>query len=219
MTTIQQLLSHVFIAAALTGATASAAETVTPFVQAEATYTDSGLKYKGSSFAPNGYELGTGLTGGVLFDQKHEISLSTGYTKWTGPHNIVAGVADGHSTAEQVPMLLNYRYHLPLDSKGRFTVFAGPSVGFIHEKHTQINVNLGALPANVTGETSDSDWKFAAGGTVGLNAKIGKGWSVGATAQVLEASGSTYSEYGGHAHTTEKSSVRPAFALSVGYSW
>lgn len=198
---------------------AAHATTITPFVQAEATYTDSGLKYKTSSFAPNGYELGTGLTGGVLFDQKHEISLSTGYTKWTGPHNVVVGVADGHSTAEQVPLLLNYRYHLPLDAKGRFTVFAGPSVGFIHEKHTQINVNLGALPANVTGETSDSDWKFAAGGTAGLNAKIGKGWTVGATGQVLEASGSTYSEYGGLAHTSEKASVRPSFALTVGYSW
>ncbi len=214
-----QAIAFAFLISLAGLASAAMAETVTPFVQAEATYTDSGLKYKGSTFAPNGYELGTGLTGGVLFDQKHEISLSTGYTKWTGPHNVVVGVADGHSTAEQVPLLLNYRYHLPLDAKGRFTVFAGPSVGFIHEKHTQTIVKLGGGYVGPTGETSDSDWKFAGGGTVGLNAKIGKAWSVGAAAQLLEASGSTYSEYGGLAHTTEKSSLRPSFALSAGYSW
>jgi hypothetical protein len=219
MTTIQKFLNRVLIAAALTGVAASAAETFTPFATVEATYTDSGIKFKGTPWGPDGYELGAGLTFGVRINTRHELSLSTGYTKWEGDHNVIPGVVDGHAEAEQIPVLLNYRYRLPVDSKGRFTVFAGPTLGFIHEKASQTNVNLGALPPNVTGTTSDTAFKFAFGGTFGFNAKLTDHWSAGISAQVLRVESSTYSEYGGAASTTYEAATRPSFALTMGYSW
>ena len=63
------------------------------------------LEYKNSPHAPNGYELGTGITFGTLITPVYELNLSTGYIKCTVPHNFVAGVADLHSTAEQIPVL------------------------------------------------------------------------------------------------------------------
>lgn len=192
---------------------------ISPFATADATYTDSGIEFKGGGKSPDGYELGAGLTVGVRINIRHEISLSTGYTEWESDHNVIPGVFDGQAKAEQIPVLLNYRYRLPLDSKGRFTAFAGPTLGFIHEKASQTNVDLGGLPPAFVGTTSDSAWKFAAGGTVGLDAKLTDHWSAGLSAQILRVNSSTYSEYGGLAKTTYETATRPSFSLTVGYGW
>jgi len=220
MTTIRKLLNHVSIAAVLTSIAAYAAENFTPFATVEATYTDSGNKFKGSPIrAPDGYELGVGLTAGVRLNLRHEFSFSTGYTKFEGAHNVIPGFFDGQAKAEQIPLLLNYRYRLPIDSKGRFTVFAGPTLGFIHEKHIQHNVNLGALPANVTGTSTDSDFRFSYGGTLGFDAKLTDHWTAGLSAQLLRVDSASYSEYSGAATTHYATVTRPSFALTIGYGW
>lgn len=200
-------------------ASAVHAASIEPFASAEATYTDSGNKFKGSPWAPNGYELGAGLTFGVRIDTRHELSLSTGYTKWEGDHQIIPGVVNSYSEAEQIPVLLNYRYRLPIDSKGRFTVFAGPTLGVIHEKALHNNIDLGGVPPGFAGETSDSAWRFAVGGTVGFDAKLSDRWTAGLSAQLLHVAEHTYSEYGGLAKTTYEAATRPSFALTAGYSW
>lgn len=158
-------------------------------------------------------------TFGVRINTRHELSLSTGYTKWEGDHNVIPGFFDGQAKAEQIPVLLNYRYRLPIDSKGRFTVFAGPTLGVIHEKASQTNVNLGALPPNVTGTTSDTAFKFAFGGSLGLDAKITDHWSAGLSAQIVRVESSTYSEFGGAASTTYETATRPSFGLCLTYTW
>jgi hypothetical protein len=207
---------------AITGiASAQAESRVTPILRAEVTYTNSGYKQQ-QNFngigTPKGFEVGPGLTAGVIIDKKHEISLSTGYTKFEGNLFVDPGFNTTTLESEQIPVLLNYRYHLALDKAERYTVFAGPTVGFIHEKFTETNTQLGGLAASAVGSFSDSAWKLAYGGTVGLKAELGKGWELTATAQALRVSGNTYSIRSGSVYTFD-SAIRPSFALAVGYSW
>ena len=203
-------------ALSLVGAAAHAAD-YTSFVRAEATYTDTGYKM---DFAPKGYQAGAGLTFGGLLNSEHEFSLSTGLTDWTSNHNHVAGSFDVYSKVEQVPVLLNYRFHYTLDQDARYSVFAGPTVGFIHEKFTETNTDLGlGFPASATGASSESKWEPAYGGTVGVSVKIGKGWDVSATAQFLRVESHTFRTHGGFDTTNFKDAVRPSFALNIGYGW
>ena len=201
---------------ATTGTSASAAD-YTPFVQAEITFTDTGYK---PTFSPKGYQAGTGLTFGAVFTGKYEISLSTGFTQWEGKHDFVPGSFNTYGQIEQVPVLLNYRYRYTLDQAGRYTLFAGPSVGVIYEKTTNHNTDLGiGLPASAIGSSSDAAWRAAMGGTAGLSAKIGKGWDVSASAQLLRVSAHTYHTFDGFNRDPYPATTRPSFALSVGYSW
>lgn len=216
-------LIPIAIAFAMAVTTAHAA-TVTPFAQAEATLTDSGLKNSISNASATKYndEVGAGITVGVRINQRHEISLSSGYVDFTGKAPVVTpGIVSVNSKVEQVPVLLNYRYRLPVDSKGRFTVFAGPSIGIVQQKTSLTSTQLGALPANLVGTSNNNDSLFAYGATVGVDAKLSKHWSAGASAQVLEvASGGKVPFYGTTTQAVDfKSATRPTFALAVGYSW
>lgn len=208
--------------AALSGvASANAESRVTPILRAEITYSNTGYKQQQNLYGvgtPKGYEAGPGLTAGVLIDKKHEVSISTGITKFQGDTRVLAGIASTAIEAEQIPVLLSYRYHVSLDKAERFSVFAGPTVGFIREKFTETNVDLGALAASAVGSFSDSAWKPAFGGTVGFKAELGKGWELTATAQALRVTGNTYSVGSGSTYEFD-SAIRPSFALSVGYSW
>jgi hypothetical protein len=203
---------------ALTGlASAQAQSRVTPILRAEVTYTNTGYR---ETFAPKGYEAGPGLTAGVLIDKVHEVSISTGYTKFEGKHNFIPADSDAFGESEQIPLLLSYRYNFALDQAGRFTVFAGPTVGFIHEKFTQNNTDLGGGgPAALFGSDSSSKFKLAYGATVGVKASIGKRWDIGASAQLLKVEGNTFTNHSGLSTAKFDDATRPSFALSVGYSW
>ena len=202
---------------ALTGlASAQAQSRVTPILRAEVTYTDTGYS---EAFVPKGYEAGPGLTAGVLIDKKHEVSISTSYTSFDGEPNVTAGSDILTTESEQIPVLLNYRYNFALDKGGRYTLFAGPTVGFIHETFTINETDLGGLIPALRGSDSDTKWKLAYGGTIGFKALIGKGWDVSASAQLLKVSGSSYATHTGLLTAELDSAIRPSFALSVGYSW
>lgn len=196
--------------------------TINPFAQAEATYTDSGLKDSTSvyGFGLDGYEAGIGLTLGAFVNQRHEVSIGTGLTEWTGTPVVTPGFVRVESKIEQIPVLLNYRYHLPLDAKERYTIFIGPSVGYIREKITITDHQLGGLPPALVGSDSQTDWKFAYGATIGINAKLGTHWTTGASAQVLTVEASDFTTFGGagpYGHFDR--ATRPSFALSLGYNW
>lgn len=202
---------------ALTGlASAQAGSRVTPILRAEIAYSNTGYK---ETFAPKGYEVGPGLTAGVLIDKVHEVSISTGVTKFEGKHNVTPGVVDSFVESEQIPLLLNYRYNFALDQAGRYTVFAGPTVGFIHERFTRNNTDLGAGIGALDGSDASSKFKLAYGATFGVKAKIGKGWDVGASAQFLKVEGNTFTTHSGLSTFKLDDATRPSFALSVGYSW
>ncbi len=211
--------------AALTGVVAHAESRVTPFLRAEFTYTSTGYSKgfdatKSVCSAPTGYAAGAGFTTGVLFDKKHELSVSSGVTKWTGETNVVSGVFFTHAESQQIPVLLNYRYHYALDQAGKYTLFAGPTVGFIHETMTNVTKDPQNL-ANGDTSLSASKWKPAFGGTVGLTANLTDLWTVTASAQMLHIGGSEYitNDGSGIFNTVTSSSNRPSFALSAGYSW
>lgn len=197
--------------------------TIDPFVQAEATYTDSGLKPDSASSNLKGldsYEFGAAFTFGTVLNLRHEVSLTTGFTRWDADPIVTPGFVSVEYEAEQIPVLLNYRYRLPLDSKERFTVFAGPTVGFIHQKITVTDRQLGGLPPALVGSESNSDWKFVYGGTVGVNASLTKHWTAGASAQVLKLGSTNFSSFGGLGPSAHfESSFRPSFAVSLGYNW
>ena len=210
------------VASLVASFTPSYAITVDPFVRAEATYTDSNLNSSTSVYGDglDGYELGVGLTFGVHLDSCHELSIGTGHTEWTGNHSSTPGFAAEDSEAEQIPVLLNYRYHLPLDAKRRYTLFLGPTVGFIHQKLTITTTNLGGLPPPLIGSDTQSDWLFAYGATVGLNAALTTHWTVGVSAQVLKVEESEFTTFGGAGPFGKfESQTRPSFSLSVGYTW
>ena len=203
--------------AALSGvASANAESRVTPILRAEISYSNTGYS---EQYAPKGYEAGPGLTAGVLINKKHEVSLSTGFTKFNGDHRVIPSVVDVGADLEQIPVLLNYRYHVSLDNAGRYSVFAGPTVGFIHEKYSQTQVDLGGWPIALRGTSSATKWRSAFGGTIGFTAKLGKGWDLSATAQALSVAGNTYLTHGGTSTFTLEKAIRPSFGLSVGYSW
>ncbi len=203
---------------ALTGiASAQAQSRVTPILRAEIAYTNTGYK---ETFAPKGYEVGPGLTAGVLIDKVHEVSISTGYTKFEGKKNVEVGISDFLAESKQIPVLLNYRFNYSLDKAAKYTVFAGPTVGFIRETYTSTVNDLGGggNPAQY-GTDSASKWKLAFGGTVGVKADLGKGWDVSASAQLLKVESNTYVTHSGTDTFAFDGATRPSFALSVGYSW
>ena len=197
--------------------TAQAENHFSPIIRAEATYTDTGYSEK---FAPKGYEFGEGLTAGVLINTKHEISVSTGLTKWTGATDTVPGSASSTFESKQMPVLLNYRYHFNLDQAGRFTAFVGPAAGLIHETIADNITDLGAgLPASQVGRDSASAWKLAYGGTAGISANLSKHWIVTASAQLLRIDSHDYATNAGFSNLKTPAATRPSFALGVGYSW
>ena len=196
--------------------------TVTPFALAGATYTDSDLNSSTSIYGDglDGYEIGVGLTFGVRLNTRHELSIGTGLTEWTGNHSSTPGFAAEDSEVEQIPVLLNYCYHLPLDSKGRYTLFFGPTAGFIHQKLTITTTNLGGLPPPLIGSDTQSDWLFAYGATVGLNAAVTTHWTVGISAQVLKVEESEFTTFGGAGPFGKfESQTRPSFTVLAGYAW
>lgn len=197
--------------------------TIDSFTQAEVTYTDSGLKPDSASSnfkSLDSYAFGGAFTFGAMLNLHHELSLTTGFTQWDADPVVTPGFVSVEFEAEQIPVLLNYRYRLPLDSKGRFTVFAGPTAGFIHQKITVTDRQLGGLPPALVGSDSDSDWKFVYGGTVGINAKLGANWTTGASAQVLMVKASDFTSFGGAGPFIHfERTTRPSFALSLGYNW
>jgi len=198
------------------------ARAVEPFAQAEATYTDSDLNSSTSVYGDglDGYELGVGLTFGVNLDSHHELSIGTGFTEWNGTPSVTPGFVVVDAKAEQIPVLLNYRYHLPLDAKNRYTVFFGPTAGFIHQKLTITTTNLGGLPPSLTGSDTQSDWLFAYGATAGLNAALTAHWSAGVSAQVLKVESNSFTTFGGAGPFGRfDSQTRPSFSFSVRYTW
>jgi opacity protein-like surface antigen len=200
---------------------ALAADFGTPFVRAEANYTDTG--YTGNY--GHGYKFGPGITAGTIIANHHEFSISSSITNWTGATTSTPGIISTQTEIEQIPLLLNYRYHMPLDTKGQFTVFAGPTIGLIHEKMTYHNADLGTLltvDPTLVGDSSDTAWKTAFGGTIGISIKLNSHWSVDATAQILKTSQSNYAFYTKRAGQDEdftKATTRPSFTLSANYSW
>lgn len=221
MKKLSQFASVLVVGLAASLASAHAAG-LTPFVNAEATYTDADLNSSTSVYGDglDGYEIGAGLTIGVFINARHEISIGTGFTDWKGTPVINPTFVRTDTEVEQIPVLLNYRYHVPLDSQDRFTLFAGPTVGFIHQKLTVTNTNLGFLPPPLAGSETQTDWVFAYGATVGLNAAISAHWTVGLAAQVLVVEESEFTTFGGFGPFGKfERQTRPSFTVAVGYSW
>lgn len=207
------------IAALVTTASAASANAaeLKPFARAELAYTDTG--YDASLFQPEGFELGGSFTFGVLFNQKHEISLTTGFTQWESPGNVLAGVFDVNDEVEQIPLLLNYRYHFNVTDK--LILNLGPTVGFIHEKLvSNVNFNAGVPGLRPVGSYSETDWKAAVGGTVGTDYRLNDRWTLSASAQVLRVDDSAYQGNGtaGKLRTYD-SATRVGFTLGVSYTW
>ncbi len=203
---------------ALASATAVHALTIAPFTAAEAAYTNSGLK--DGNIQLDSYELGAGFTGGVVLSRHHEISFSTGIVTFEAGPIVTPGFVSVEFEAEQIPILLNYRYRLPLDSNGRFTLFGGPSAGFIHQKITVTDRQLGGLPPSLVGSDSESEWVFAYGATIGLLAQLTPHWNAGILAQVLKVESSDFSSFGGHGPSANfDGATRASFSLSLSYGW
>lgn len=204
-------LAALSIAAA--SATVSAAD-LAPFTRVEATYADSG--YDGA--LPDGYEFGTAFTAGLFLAPQHEVSLTTGYTKWEGDSVGPVGVAAISYDSEQIPVLLNYRFHVETN-KG-FKFYAGPSIGFIYEQATgHVTLNTGVPGLKPVGQYDDSAFKFAFGGTIGASYAINDGWEITAAAQVLRVSGANYDLLGTTVKDTYGDATRVGFSLGVSYSW
>ena len=175
---------------------ATPAYTVTPFVKGGVQFVDSGLKDKGAqhwSGSVSNYKdsVGGGFTAGVLVNQRHEFSLSTGFVSFEGTPPPPDGIASANSKVEQLPLLLNYSYHLPVDAKGRFTVYGGPTIGVINQKTSFTQKQLGSSPAAFIGTNSVTDNLFAYGATIGFDTKLSSHWTAGVSAQVLEVSSSS----------------------------
>ena len=174
MTTIQKLLNHVLIAGALTGVAASAAE---PFIRAGASYTY-------AKFDPltrqSGWKAGPVVAAGFTFgsSNQQEISLESGWAKWTG----TSAVGGSNFETTQIPVLVNYRYSFVLSND--YSLFVGPTAGFIHQKYEKTNATFPTLLGG-----TDNKWEPAYGGTVGLTAKLGKGWAAQLAYHLLRVSG------------------------------
>ena len=213
-----KLITTTALAALVTTASAVSANAAdyTPFARAELAYTDTG--YDASRFQPEGFELGAAFTAGVLLNQKHELSLSTGFTKWEGAHSATAGVFDLNDEVEQIPLLLNYRYRFAVTEK--LTLSVGPTVGVIHEKMTtNVHLNAGVLGLKPEGSYSDTDWKLAAGGTLAADYRLTDQWTLTASAQALHVDSSTYDTAGVGQTVTYGSAIRVGFTLGASYAW
>lgn len=190
---------------------------LTPFARMETSYTDSG--YKGN--LPKGYELGAAVTAGVFIAQQHELSLSTGYTKWEGDTFGTPGIALVSFDSEQIPLILNYRYHVSADNGFRF--YAGPSIGLIYERATGTVIqNIGApfvAGLKPVGSYHDDAFKFAYGGTVGASYVINDGWELNASAQVLRVSSEDYDSAGSAGKSPYEGATRIGFMLGLSYRW
>jgi opacity protein-like surface antigen len=204
---------------ALTATSAHAAD-FSPFVRAEAAFTDTG--YDDSLFQPEGFEFGTAITAGVRFGTKdqHEVSLSSGYTKWEGDR-VGGGVSLSlNDEVAQIPLLLNYRYNFGVTEK--LTLSLGPTAGLIHEEATtNVYLNTGVPNVKPAGSYSDTDWKTAFGGTIGLSYKLTSAWELTASAQVLKVSSSDYSTAGVGPTDLRSydSSTRIGFTIGASFSW
>ena len=203
---------------------AKSAYTFDPFVSAEVGIVNGGLHNNTAgigSFGKFKSEVGGGFTAGVLLNQHHEFSVSTGYVEFEGTPVVTPGIESTNGKVEQVPVLFNYAYHMPIDSKGMWTVYGGPTIGVIHQTTSLTTTQLGGTPAFLIGTNSVSDNLLAFGATVGVNAKLSSHWTVGASAQVLEVASSSGVPFAG---TTQNllgtgSATRTFFALTAGYSW
>lgn len=213
----QHTLAALLTATVALTATSAHAANFTPFVRAEATFTDSG--YEGDA-APKGFEPGVAFTGGVFIAGKHEVSLTTGLTKWEGDEFGPVGVARISFEVEQVPVLLNYRYHFTRGDN--LTVYVGPTLGLIHETATgNVLQNVGPVPGlKPAGTYDDSAWKTAFGGSLGVSYALTESWEVTAAAQVLRVSGEDYDLAGtNNLNTLFDSSTRVGISLGLSYRW
>lgn len=200
---------------------------ISPFVRTEVGIVSSpkNTANGGTSFATSfddfKSETAPGFTAGVLLNQRHELSISTGYVQFEGSPVVTAGVASSNGKVEQVPVLFNYAYHLPVDSKGKWTVYGGPTIGLIHQTSSLTVTQLGGAPASSIGTNSVSENLFAYGATIGVKGKLSSHWTVGASALVLEVGSSGGVSF---PSLTVKSlefgsATRTFFALTAGYSW
>jgi opacity protein-like surface antigen len=193
---------------------------LSPFVRAEAALTDTG--YNEDFFQPEGFEFGTAITVGVRLgaNDQHGVSLTSGYTKWEGER---AGGGISlllNDEVEQIPLLVNYRYNFGVTEK--LTLSLGPTAGFIHEEATtNVYLNTGVPNIKPVGSYSDTDWKTAFGGTIGLSYKLTSAWELTASAQILEVSSSVYSTAGVGPNDLRPydSATRVSYTLGVGFSW
>ncbi len=213
-----KLITTTALAALVTTASAVSANAVdyTPFARAELAYTDTG--YDASVFQPEGFELGAAFTTGVLLNQNHELSFSTGLTKWEGENVVTVGLIDFNEEVEQIPLLLNYRYRFAVTEK--LTLSVGPTVGVIHEKATGI-VRLNTVGAGIkpAGSYADTDWKLAAGGTLAADYRLSDQWTLTASAQALHVDSSTYDTVGVGFTRIYGSTTRVGFTLGASYAW
>ena len=197
---------------------------LSPFTRVEATYTDSGYdnfrRSANNLSAREGYyAIGTQLTIGAVLGSSHEISFTTGYTKWEGDQYGPVGVASISHDIEQVPLLLNYRYHYKLFEK--LTLVFGPSAGLVHETATD-NVLRNDWPVvglKPVGTYSDSAWKTAFGGGLGISYAVAQGWEINAAAQILRLDSKNYDLAGTTLRAPYDSVTRIGFSLGVGYHW
>lgn len=202
---------------------ASKSITVSPFVRAEVGIVDAGLDNKAGtgSFGKFKSEVGGGFTAGVLLNQRHELSVTAGYVEFEGTPVVSPGLTSFNGKVEQFPVLFNYAYHLPIDSKGKWTVYGGPTIGLIHQTSSLTTTQLGGAPASFIGTSSMSENILAYGATLGVSAKLSDHWTVGASAQVLMVgSSSGIAATGNTVNSLEfGSATRTMFALTAGYSW
>jgi opacity protein-like surface antigen len=212
----QHTLAALLTATVALTATSAHAANFTPFVRAEATFTDSGYDFDN---APEGFEAGVAFTGGVFIAGKHEVSLTTGLTKWEGDEFGPVGVARISFESEQVPVLLNYRYHFTRSDK--LTVYVGPTLGLIHETATgNVLQNVGPVAGlKPVGSYDDSAWKTAFGGSLGVSYALSESWELTAAAQVLRVEGKSYDGAGTTASTDYEASTRVGFSLGLNYTW
>jgi opacity protein-like surface antigen len=201
-------------------ATSAHAADFTPFVRAEAAFTDTG--YDTDFFQPEGFEFGAAITAGVLFgaNDRHEVSLSSGYAEWEGDKAGDGVNISFNDELEQIPLLLNYRYHFALSEK--LSLSLGPTAGFIREEvSTNVLINNGVINVKPVGSYSDTDWKTAIGGTIGVAYKLTETWELTASAQALRVSSSDYATAGVGPNDLRNydSATRVSFTLGASYSW
>lgn len=197
--------------------------TFAPFVRSEVGIVDAGLDNKAGTgtFGKFQSEIGGGFTAGVLLNKRHEFSVTTGYAEFEGTPVVTPGVSIANGKVEQVPVLFNYSYHFPVDSKGKWTVYGGPTIGLIHQTSSLTTGQLGGLPASFVGTNSLSENLLAYGATLGVKANLSSHWTVGASAQVLVVGASAGIPFAGSTTNSLEfdSATRTFFALTAGYSW
>ena len=200
----KKFINYPLIAVALASVTAKAAE---PFIRAGASYTY-------AKFDPltrqNGWEAGPVIAAGYTFGStnQQELSLESGWAKWTG----TSAVGGSKFATTQIPVLLDYRYSVTLPKD--FSLFVGPTAGFIHQKYDKTNTTFPTL----LGGTSNK-WESAYGGTLGLAAKLGKNWDAQLVYQLLRVGGEDIRTGTAGSLTSNPDYTRSSFQLSVSYAF